>query len=71
MGNQTPNSDERNIAQFGLKITQITKNGETNMNLRSENEGIPVSEVLLIVESWLEKLKETHKNQIKSGLKFK
>lgn len=56
---------------FALLIRQEKKDdGSTQMMVKSENQGIPDSEVILIVEAWLEKVKEHFKNKIMGEVDF-
>ena len=51
--------------KFALLIRQEKKDdGSTQMMVKSENQGIPDSEVILIVEAWLEKVKDHFKDKI-------
>jgi len=39
-------------------------------NVQSQNQGIADSEVILIVEAWLKKIKESFQNNITDGMIF-
>ena len=55
--------------KFALLIRQEKKDdGSTQMMVKSENQGIPDSEVILIVEAWLEKVKDHFKDKIMGDL---
>ncbi len=63
-------SDPPNPLMFGLMIQKYRDLGKTKIKLQSENKGIPAAEVILIVESWLEKTKDRFKDGIKSSISF-
>ena len=58
------------VEDFALLIRQIVRGGQSEIAIKSENTGIPTSDVILIVESWLEKVKDDYKKNIKDSLKF-
>ncbi|HEY9704087.1 MAG TPA: hypothetical protein V6C58_16675 [Allocoleopsis sp.] len=55
---------------FALLIRQTKDSKGLRYDIRSENQGISDAEIILLVESWLEKVKENFKNNIKSGMQF-
>lgn len=63
-------SSEEIVMRFGLKIYKITKGKNVQFKVGSHNEGIPDAEVILLVEAWLEKVKENFKQPIKAGFSF-
>ena len=57
--------------KFALLIRQHKKpEGGVQMTVRSENQGIPDPEVIFIVESWLEKVKEKLKQRYTGNITF-
>ena len=59
------------IVNFALLIRWIVNaDGDSQIQIRSENQGIPPAEVVLSVEAWLEKLKTFLKEQRTAGLRF-
>ncbi len=68
--NGSEDKDEKRIIKFALLIQLIVQGNKINYEIRSENEGIADSEIILIVESWLDKVKENYKNKIKDSLMF-
>lgn len=60
--------DEESLLKFGLLITRHQTLTGTQMKVVSENEGINNAEVLLIVETWLEKAKNAFKQNIDDNM---
>ncbi len=58
------------VHRFGLLIDKIAKEGSTQINIKSNNSGIPDAEVVIIVEAWLENVKENLKKPIKENMSF-
>ena len=57
--------------KFALAITQFTdKSGESSYTIASKNQGIPSSDILLFVECWIEKFRDSIKEGIKDGIHF-
>jgi len=57
--------------KFALAITQFRdETGRTSFNIASKNQGIPSSDIILFVECWLEKFKDSVKGEIKDGIDF-
>ena len=65
-----PDSSEEIVLRFGLLIDKIIKNNTIRFEIKSNNSGIPDAEVILIIESYLEKIKENFKQPIKDGFSF-
>ena len=63
-------SSEEIVLRFGLLIDKIIKNNTIRFEIKSNNSGIPDAEVILIIESYLEKIKENFKQPIKDGFSF-
>ena len=60
--------NERN---FALVIRQITDEaGKTAFNIASKNQGIPSSDIILFIECWLEKFRDSIKGNIKGNIDF-
>lgn len=56
---------------FALLIQkQIRNDGTGTIHVESRNQGVPDAEVFLIVEAWLEKMKDNFKNNITKGMMF-
>ncbi|HYD03849.1 MAG TPA: hypothetical protein VEC16_06155 [Alphaproteobacteria bacterium] len=64
------NSMEEDTKNFALLIRQSKDAKGIKYEIRSENQGISDTEIILIVESWLEKVRENFKSNIKSGIQF-
>ena len=58
------------VYRFGLLIDKIISEGHTKINVKSNNSGIPDAEVVIIVEAWLENVRENLKKPIKDGMTF-
>ena len=63
-------SSKEIILRFGLKIDKVVKGKDLQFKIASHNEGIPDAEVILIIETWLEKIKENFKQPLKDGFNF-
>lgn len=64
MGNEGNNDeDQKPVINFAFLIRQVG----TQYEIRAENEGIPNSDVILILETWLEDYKEKYKKRIRGG----
>ena len=63
--------EEPKIQNFAIKITKETApDGKFRFSVDSRNEGISDAEIILIVEAWLEKVRETWKDKIKQNMVF-
>ena len=60
-------SSKEIVLRFGLLIDKIIKNNTMRFEIKSNNTGIPDAEVILLVETWLDKIKENFKQPIKDG----
>jgi len=56
--------------KFALMIQKKVTDGKVEFKMDSRNEGISDPEVILLVESWLEAVKDQAKNKIKKGMTF-
>ena len=65
-----PDSSEEIVLRFGLLIDKIIKDNTMRFEIKSNNTGIPDAEVILLVETWLDKMKENFKQPIKDGFSF-
>jgi len=65
-----PDSSKEIVLRFGLLIDKIIKDDTMRFEIKSNNSGIPDAEVILIVETWLDKIKENFKRPIKDGFTF-
>ena len=71
MGNDDKtDSSKESVLRFGLKINKVIKGKNVQFQIASHNEGIPDAEVILIVETWLDKIKENFKQPINDGFTF-
>lgn len=71
MGNHDrPDSSKEIVIRFGLLIDKVIKDNTIRFEIKSNNSGIPDAEVILLVETWLEKMKENFKQPIKDGFTF-
>lgn len=62
--------DEGQSANFALLIRQnLTPQGVT-YNIQSQNQGIPEPTIILLVECWLEKVKDQFKGGVKDNIFF-
>ena len=66
----TGDKGEERVMNFALLIQQTVGKKGINYHIRSENQGILDSEIILLVESWLEKIKDSYKNRIKDSMMF-
>ena len=60
-------SSKEIVLRFGLLIDKIVKDNTMRFEIKSNNTGIPDAEVILLVETWLEKIKDNFKQPIKDG----
>ena len=63
-------SDKKPILRFGLLIEKIFVNDKEQTRITPNNQGIPAPEAILIIEAWLEKMKENLKQPIKDSFTF-
>lgn len=71
MADERTPEDKKPDINFALLVKRsVDDKGIPNYYIRSENQGISDSEVILFVESWLEKVKDRLKNQIKDSISF-
>ncbi len=66
--NGNDNETKERILNFALLIQQKIDSKGISYSITSQNQGIQDSEVLLIVESWLEKVKDNFKGNIKNSI---
>ena len=60
-------SSKEIVLRFGLLIAKIIKDNTIRFEIKSNNTGIPDAEVILLVETWLDKIKENFKQPIRDG----
>ena len=65
-----PDSSKEIVLRFGLLIDKVIKDDTTRFEIKSNNTGIPDAEIILLVETWLDKMKESFKQPIKDGFSF-
>ena len=53
-----------------MLIDKIIKDNTMRFEIKSNNTGIPDAEIILLVETWLDKMKENFKQPIKDGFSF-
>ena len=70
VGNEEASGNKIPILRFGLLIEKEVVNNQEQIRLTSNNQGIPPAEVILIVEAWLDKLKESIQKPIKDNFNF-
>ncbi len=75
MGKRKQSKDSSDIVDgcinFALLIRkQRNPDRSVNMLIRSENQGIPDAEIVLIVEAWLEKVKQRTKDAYLGNFRF-
>ena len=71
MGNRDEAYSSKEIVlRFGLKIAKVMKGKNVQFQIASHNEGIPDAEIILIIEAYLEKIKDNFKQPIKDGFSF-
>jgi len=63
-------SSKEIVLRFGLLIDKIIKGDTMRFEIKSNNAGIPDAEVILLVETWLEKMKDNFKQPVKDGFTF-
>ena len=63
---------EDTLFRFGLLVDKTVSKDKDKVNIRvtTNNSGIPDAEVLLIVEAWLETVRENLKKPLKENIKF-
>ena len=66
----TGDKGKERVMNFALLIRQTVGQKGINYFIRSENQGILDSEIILMVESWLEKVKDSYKSRIKDSISF-
>ncbi len=64
------NSSKEIVLRFGLLIDKIIKDNTIRFEIKSNNSGIPDAEIILLIEAYLEKIKENFKQPIKDGFTF-
>ena len=71
MGNRDEaDSSKEIVLRFGLKIAKVIKGKNVRFQIASHNEGIPDAEIILLIEAYLEKIKDNFKQPIKDGFSF-
>jgi len=68
---EAPRRDKERTLNFGLLIQKTITEQGASILVESHNQGIPDPEVILIVEAWLENVKDRFKGPIKDGMTFK
>jgi len=66
-------SDDKNkeyIMNFALLIQQTISSKGIEYRMESQNQGISDSQIILMVETWLDKIKERFKDNISNGMMF-
>lgn len=66
--NRDDSQPQEHAINFALLIQQTTTAQGTQYKLEARNQGIPEPEVILLVESWLDAVKNKFKEKIKEGL---
>ena len=65
-----PDSSKETVLRFVLLIDKIIKDNTMRFEIKSNNTGIPDAKVILLVETWLDKIKDNFKQPIKDGFSF-
>ncbi len=68
-GNNNSPRREHTI-RFILAITKTYSSSDTLLHVLSQNEGVPNAEVILIIEAWLEQMKDRFKEKIGKAMDF-
>ena len=69
--NERAGHPKEHTLKFVLAIQQtFAPEGFIALRIESQNEGISDSDVILIVETWLDKVKEQFKKKITDGMAF-
>jgi hypothetical protein len=55
---------------FALLIQQVISARGIQYHIQSQNQGILDSDVILIVETWLESVRDRYKERFRDGLRF-
>ena len=63
--------DKERTLNFALLVQQIIGVEGIKYNIQSQNQGISDTDIILIVECWLEKVKDNFKKGIKDNIFFK
>lgn len=71
MGDEETSPNKERTLNFALLIQQWPVANDRQTIVQSVNQGIPDAEIILIVEAWLESVKEKFKNKFKDNLFFK
>lgn len=66
--NGNKGTDKERIIKFALMIQQKLTSKGIETKIQSQNEGINDAAVILIIESWLKKVKENFQNNITGGM---
>lgn len=66
--NRDDNKPQERTLNFALLIQQTISARGIEHRLETQNQGISDSEVILLVESWLDAVKDKFKKRIKDGL---
>ena len=61
---------DNKLFRFGLLVDKTVSKDKINIRVTTNNGGIPDAEVLLIVEAWLETVRENLKKPLKENMKF-
>lgn len=65
------NKGKERIVNWALLVQQKIDSKGIHYHIKSQNQGISDAEIILIVEAWLDKVKQKYKDVMMSGLKFK
>ena len=68
--NRDDDSDKEDSINFALLIEQIKTPQGFTYNIQSHNQGISTSDIILLAECWLEKVKDNFKKGIKDNIFF-
>ena len=68
--NENSDQDKERIINFALLLQQIVNAEGIKYSITSQNQGIPEADIILIVEAWLEKMKDNFKDRFKKSMVF-
>ncbi len=68
--NQNDSQGKERIVNFALLIQKRIGPEGISFHIESQNQGVPVAEVAVIAEGWVEKLKNHLKDTFTGGINF-
>lgn len=69
-GDEKAGDNEETVLKFGFLIQKFISKDKVVINVASKNKGMQDSEVILIMEAWLEEVKKRFKKGITDNMSF-